>query len=90
MAHFAKINSDGIVEQVIVVANDDILTKEGKESEVVGKRFIKSIGLEGTWVQTSYNGNLVNGEDRGPYAGIGYTWDGTKFIAPFASEVTVE
>lgn len=82
MAHFAKISSDGIVEQVIVVANEDILTKDGKESEVVGQRFIKSIGLEGKWVQTSYNGNPVNGVDRGPYAGIGFKWDGEKFIAP--------
>lgn len=90
MAHFAKINNEGIVEQVIVINNEDILTKDGRESEVVGKRFIKSLGLEGTWVQTSYSGNLVNGEDRGPYAGIGYIWDGTKFIAPVAPEIVAE
>ena len=82
MAHFAKINDDGIVEQVIVVNNEDILTKDGKESEIVGQRFIKSLGLEGKWIQTSYNGNPINGQDRGPYAGIGYKWDGSKFIPP--------
>ena len=79
MAHFAKINENGVVEQIIVVNNEDILTKEGKESEIVGKRFIKSLGLEGTWVQTSYNGNI-----RGKYACIGDTYDSVNniFVAP--------
>lgn len=89
MAHFAKIEN-GIVTQVIVVANEDILDKKGKESEKVGQDFIASLGLEGTWIQTSYNGNPINGEDRGPYAGIGYAWDGTKFIAPVTEEVVSE
>lgn len=84
MAHFAKINDSRIVEQVIVVNNEDILTKEGKESEVVGKRFIKSIGLEGTWVQTSYNGNF-----RGKYAGISDRYDAEKdiFVSPIVEEI---
>lgn len=79
MAHFAKINEEGIVEQIIVVDNADILTKEGKESEIVGKRYIKSLGLEGTWVQTSYNGNI-----RGKYACIGDTYDSANnvFVSP--------
>ena len=89
MAHFAKIEN-GIVTQVIVVNNEDILDKKGKESEKVGQEFIASIGLEGTWVQTSYNGNPVNGVDRGPYAGIGYAWDGTKFIAPIYEPAVTE
>lgn len=82
MAHFAQVDENGIVRQVIVVNNEDILDSKGKESEKVGQDFIASIGLEGTWIQTSYNGNPVNGKDRGKYAGIGDTWDGTKFIAP--------
>lgn len=89
MAHFAKIE-DGIVTQIIVVGNEDILDKNGKESEKVGQEFIASIGLEGTWIQTSYNGNPINGEDRGSYAVIGHTWDGTKFIAPVTEEVAAE
>ena len=82
MAHFAQVDENGIVRQVIVVNNEDILDSKGKESEKVGQDFIASIGLEGTWIQTSYNGNPVNGQDRGKYAGIGDTWDGKKFIAP--------
>lgn len=85
MAHFAKVNEDGIVENVIVVDNNDILDSKGKESEKVGQDFIKSIGLDGTWIQTSYNGNF-----RGKYAGIGDTWDGTNFVSPVITEVPAE
>lgn len=74
MAHFAQI-ADGIVVQVIVVSNDVVGEYPG--SDATGKEFIASIGLDGEWVQTSYNGNF-----RGCFAGIGYTWDGTNFIAP--------
>jgi hypothetical protein len=75
MAHFAKIDN-GIVQQVIVVGNDDAPT------EAAGKAFIASIGLAGEWVQTSYNGNPIEGQDRGKYAGVGDTWTGTEFVAP--------
>lgn len=83
MAHFAKVNDQGIVEQVIVVNNEDILDSKGQESEKVGQAFIKSIGLEGTWVQTSYNGNF-----RGKYAGISDRYDAEKdiFISPVVEE----
>jgi hypothetical protein len=87
MAHFAKVEN-GTVTQVIVVGNADILDADGNESEAVGQAFIKSIGLDGDWWQTSYNGNPVNGVDRGGYAGIGYSWDGDKFTAPAAPEET--
>jgi len=77
MAHFAQIDN-GIVRRVIVVSNDDAPT------EAAGKAFIASLGLDGAWVQTSYNSNPV-GEpptDRGKYAGIGDRWDGTTFSTP--------
>lgn len=79
MAHFAQV-VDGIVQQVIVVSNDDAPT------EAAGKHFIALIGLSGEWIQTSYNSNPVEGQDRGKYAGIGDTWDGSKFIAPGAPD----
>jgi hypothetical protein len=78
MAHFAKV-SNGIVEQVIVVSNDDAPT------EAAGKAFIASIGLEGEWIQTSYNSNPIEGKDRGHYAGIGDRWNGEKFTSPEAA-----
>lgn len=79
MAHFAKVEN-GIVAQVIVVSNDDAPT------EAAGRAFIASIGLEGEWIQTSYNSNLIEGQDRGKYAGIGDLWDGSKFIASGAQD----
>jgi len=90
MAHFAQVDESGIVQQVIVVNNEDILDSEGNESEAVGQEFIASIGLEGTWIQTSYNGNPVEGQDRGKYAGIGDTWDGTQFVSPELPEEPIQ
>jgi hypothetical protein len=80
MAHFAKIE-DGVVTQVIVVNNEDCGGGDFPESEAVGQEFISSIGLEGTWLQTSYNNNF-----RGTYAGIGYTYDeeNDAFVPPVA------
>jgi len=69
MAHFAKIEN-GIVTNVVVVAN---------EHEEYGQEYLNSLGLEGTWIQTSYNGNF-----RGKYAGIGDTHDDENdiFVSP--------
>jgi hypothetical protein len=78
MAHFARV-ADGTVREVIVVGNDDAPT------ETAGKAFIASLGLVGEWVQTSYNNNPIEGQDRGKYAGIGDTWNGTYFVSPAAN-----
>jgi hypothetical protein len=69
MAHFAKINGN-LVSEVIVISNSDIDDLPFPESEPVGQAFIASLGLEGTWLQTSFSGSF-----RGCYAGIGYTFD---------------
>jgi hypothetical protein len=78
MAHFAEINEQGAVVQVIVVNNEDILDENGQESEAIGKQFCTNL-LGGEWVQTSYNGNM-----RKQYASIGGSYDGVNdvFIAP--------
>ena len=87
MAHFAKIE-DNIVTQVIVVDNSDILDESNNESEALGIKICQDL-LGGTWVQTSYNGNI-----RKNYAGIGYTYDSSRdaFIepSPYASWVLNE
>jgi hypothetical protein len=79
MAHFAKLNSDNIVEQVIVVTNDVIGGGNFPESEPIGQAFIASIGLAGEWKQTSFNANF-----RVKYAGIGDRYDAEldAFVAP--------
>lgn len=82
MAHFARVDN-GIVQEVIVIDNDDCGGGEFPESEPIGQAFIASIGLEGFYAQTSYNGNF-----RGTYAGIGYTYDADAdaFVPPAAPE----
>lgn len=71
MAHFAKVNNENYtVENVIKVDNTNLLDENGNESEAVGQAYIASIGLSGTWIQTSYNRNF-----RGEYAGIGMVYD---------------
>ena len=69
MAHFAKVEN-GIVREIIVVGNENCAGGDFPESEAAGQAFIASIGLAGVWKQTSYNGNF-----RGSYAGIGFTYD---------------
>ena len=82
MAHFAKM-VNGVVQQVIVVANADCGDVEFPASEPVGQAFIASLGLEGEWLQTSYSGSF-----RGRYAGIGFEYDeeSDTFVAPEVPE----
>jgi hypothetical protein len=83
---------DNIVREVIVVNNSDCGDLEFPESEAVGQAFIRSIGLNGTFKQTSYNSNW-----RGKYAGQGDTFDATlgehgEFVSPVvtAPEIPAE
>ena len=76
MANFVQIEN-GIVVGGLVVANSDCGDLPFPESEPVGQAFIASCGIKGNFLQTSYNANF-----RGVYAGIGYTWNGTDFVAP--------
>ena len=71
MAHFAEVDSNNTVLRVLVIDNSE---------EHRGQDFLANdLGLGGTWIQTSYNGNI-----RKNFAGIGYTYDSTRdaFIAP--------
>ena len=78
MAHFAQLNDENLVTQVIVVANEDTADQNGVENEAIGIEFCTNL-LGGRWVQTSYNANI-----RKNYAGIGYKYDATldAFIPP--------
>jgi hypothetical protein len=71
MAHFAQLNENNIVTNILVVANADILDENGNESESKGILFLKNLfGQETNWIQTSYSGNF-----RKRYAIIGGTYD---------------
>lgn len=73
MAHFAKLDENNKVIEVIVVSNNNILDENGNENEEIGIQFCRKIQGEDTnWKQTSYNGRI-----RGRYAGIGMFYDET-------------
>ena len=82
MSHFAQVNEQSIVEQVIVAEQD----------------FIDMLPNASSWIQTSYNtyaGQHPEGRPlRKNYAGIGFTYDADRdaFIPPrpFASWVLNE
>lgn len=68
MSHWAEIDSNNVVIRVLVGDNN-----EPDE----GQAFMESLG--GTWVKTSYNGNI-----RKNFAAIGYSYDAERdaFIPP--------
>lgn len=76
MAHFAKIEN-GLVTEVIVVANSDCGGGDFPASNPIGQTFIASLGIDGVWEQTSYSSSF-----RGCYASTDWTFDGTNFVAP--------
>jgi hypothetical protein len=78
MAHYAQIDENNIVTQVIVIDNKDTADANGVEKEYIGAAFCERL-FGGTWKQTSYNGNI-----RKNYAGIGYTYqaDIDAFVSP--------
>jgi hypothetical protein len=82
MANFAQIDNFNYVRDVIVISNADCDNLPFPESEPIGQEFIASIGLTGTWLQTSYNNNF-----RGTFAGLGYLFNAElgeygEFVGP--------
>lgn len=62
MAHFAQIDSNNIVVNVLSVPD---------EQQHRGQEYLSdNLGLGGTWIQTSYNSNV-----RKRFAGIGYIYN---------------
>ena len=78
MAHFAELDENNTVLQVIVVHNNELLDGE-TESEAKGVEFCSTLFGHMNWVQTSYNNNI-----RKQFAGTGYTYDSDSdvFVAP--------
>jgi hypothetical protein len=78
MAHYAQLDANNVVTQVVVIDNRDTADASGVEKEHIGAAFCERL-FGGTWKQTSYNGNI-----RKNYAGIGYTYraDIDAFVAP--------
>ena len=73
MAHFARLDSNNEVIEVLVVGNDDIKDESGNEVEQLGIDFLESLTGNSSWVQTSYNNSF-----RKRYASVGYIYDSTR------------
>jgi len=99
MAHFAQLDENNVVLQVITVHNSELVVskqtsvnEDGSiavsviESEDKGIEFCQSLfGADTRWVQTSYNGSF-----RGKYAAIGdvYDADAGEFCSPVVVDNT--
>ena len=86
MASFAQLDETNTVIQVIGISNEICgePTLAFPDTELAGRAFIANVlNLSGTWKQTSFNGNF-----RGTYAGIGFTYDAEldEFVAPVIPE----
>lgn len=93
MAHAARIDSNGIVREVLVVDDDKFVDANGKTlGQKVGTfpqdqllmEYMESLGLhdpasDEEWRFTSYNDNF-----RGVFAGAGFTYDrkADQFMPP--------
>lgn len=88
MGHFALVDG-GIVRNVVVIANAVMDDLPFPESDPVGVAFIATLpdlaAQVGVWWQCSYNANF-----RGVYPGMGFTFDGTDFIAPVVDQIVSE
>ena len=82
MAHFAQLDENNVVLQVIVVNNKDTSDAFGVEKEHIGAAFCERL-LGGRWIQTSYNGN-----SRKRFAGKGmiYLPEHDQFASPKPSD----
>lgn len=79
MAHFAQLDENNVVTQVIVIHNNELLDN-GVESEAKGIAFCQSLyGTDTRWVQTSYNNTF-----RKRFAGIGFAYNSllNAFVPP--------
>ena len=71
MAHFALVDNDYLVTNIIVIPD---------EHESTGPEYIATrLGLTGRWIQCSYNGSI-----RKQYPGVGFSYDPINdiFIEP--------
>ena len=75
MAHFAKLDENNTVLDILVVRNEDL---DSSNEEASGIAYLTNL-FGGIWKQTSYNNNI-----RKNYASIGFTYNQNlnAFISP--------
>jgi len=95
MAHYALIDKNNLVIQVFVGVDENVIQIDTDGTEVGGSTEAWEQFYENqSWHQglkckrTSYNARGNEGDYRGTYAGIGYTYDpvADEFIAPVVEE----
>jgi hypothetical protein len=74
MAHFARVENN-IVQEVIAIDNKDCGGGDFPSSEVVGQDFIRSLGIQGQWLQVSYSESF-----RHRFPSKGFIYDHTSDI----------
>jgi len=88
MAHFARLDENNIVTEVIVISNESLGIPENEQTGLDWLEYFDTLrGLEpARWVQTSYSSKF-----RGTFAGIGMTYDPVAdiFISPETHDDTV-
>jgi hypothetical protein len=73
MAHFAQLDKDNKVINIVVVNNEELIDDKNNESEAKGIAFCKTLfGSDTIWIQTSYNNSI-----RKCHAQIGGFYDRT-------------
>jgi hypothetical protein len=89
MAHFAQLDENNLVINVVAVTDEDTADADGNEIESIGVAFLQATqGADTNWVQTSYwTARGSHPEDtpfRGHFAGRGMTYDSVRdvFIHP--------
>ena len=84
MAHFARLEENNIVTEIVIVDNKELLDDKDAEQESLGIAFLVNLFGHTNWKQTSYNKNF-----RKRYAYPGCTYDKVRdaFISekPFPS-----
>lgn len=93
MAHFAQLNTENLVLQVVVLDNSVMENEQGERIESLGVEFLQNLfGPDTIWKQTSYNTRagiyyIPDTSEPDPdqskafrknYAGIDYTFDDSR------------
>ena len=103
MAHYAKLDENNIVLEVIVIANEDCLDENGAECEENGRKMCEALTGHANWKKTSRNthgGVHYDSETPQPssdqskafrvnFGSVGMKYDPTldRFIKPRTSEL---
>ena len=89
MAHFAKLDANNIVEQVIVIADEDTADNVGTEIESIGIAHCQRLTGDSSWKQTSYN--AIGDGFRGNFAGVGHTYmTGVRTLGVASTDIFIE